>query len=342
MGNKATPPRSFNTIRRSQAKVRAQRRRNQGIVLLAAVATVALILLALLVLGGFAIANAIIKATPPAQSQTPITPSATTNEIQFIQTTKSADAIHSGTLILVNNQNEYRFPIGVSLPLISENAVKKANGGRIYSPVPGVEKLEEKTLQALNAMMYKYYELDEDANFAISSAYRTEKDQQNLVDAERTDIQPGYSEHHTGYCVAIQFYDSNNNRKNIKFESHSWFYDNAHKYGFVIRYPEGKKDITGVSDYEHCFRYVGVPHATYMYQNNLCLEEYLDLLKDSYSSAATRLTISAADGFDYDVYYVAASGSDVTTIDVPTSNFEYTVSGDNRSGFIVTVKKPAA
>ena len=333
MGNKATPPRSFNTIRRSQAKVRAQRRRNQGIVLLAAVATVALILLALLVLGGFAIANAIIKATPPAQSQTPITPSATTNEIQFIQTTKSADAIHSGTLILVNNQNEYRFPIGVSLPLISENAVKKANGGRIYSPVPGVEKLEEKTLQALNAMMYKYYELDENAYFVVSSAYRTQADQAALGST----VQPGYSDHHTGYCVAIKYSEENH-----FLETDHWFYQNCYKFGFVVRYPEDKTNFTGVSKYTHCFRYVGVAHATYMYQNNLCLEEYLDLLKDSYSSAATRLTISAADGFDYDVYYVAASGSDVTTIDVPTSNFEYTVSGDNRSGFIVTVKKPAA
>ena len=108
----------------------------------------------------------------------------------------------------------------------------------------------------------------------------------------------------------------------------------------MVRYPEGKESITGVSNYKHCFRYVGVAHATYMYQNNLCLEEYLDLLKNSYSSAATRLTISAADGFDYDVYYVAASDSEVTTIDVPTSDFAYTVSGDNRGGFIVTVKKP--
>ena len=56
MGNKATQPRSFNTIRRSQTKVRAQRRKTQRIVLLAMFATVALILVALLVLGGFAIA----------------------------------------------------------------------------------------------------------------------------------------------------------------------------------------------------------------------------------------------------------------------------------------------
>lgn len=336
MGNKATPPRSFNTIRRSQTKVRAQRRRTQNVLLLAMFATVALILVTLLVLGGFMIANTIIDARPAPDNSGNNNPPA--NTITFVQTTKSADAIHSGTLILVNKNYKYTFPIGVMMDDLSKEV--NSNGETIYEPVPGVELLERETSQALNLMMCEYDKFFIGEKFAISSAYRTEKDQQNLVDAERTDIQPGYSEHHTGYCVAIQFYDSNNNRKNIKFESHSWFYDNAHKYGFVVRYPEEKANITGVSGYKHCFRYVGVAHATYMHQNNLCLEEYLDLLKSSYSSAATRLTISAADGFDYDVYYVAASGAEVTTIDVPTSDFAYTVSGDNRGGYIVTVKKP--
>ena len=329
MGNKATSPRSFNTIRRSQTKVRAQRRKNQAVVLLAILATGALILLSLLVLGGFSIVNNIISANSPSQGQTPPPPSSN-NELTFVQTTKSSGAIHSGTLILVNKDNKYTFPIGVSLVDISDNMVKKPHG-TIYRPVPGVELLEEETLRALNAMMYKYYELDEDANFVISSAYRTEAAQEALGSS----VKPGESDHHTGYCVAIKYPAANH-----FLESNHWFYQNCHKYGFVIRYPEGKKDITGVSDYDHCFRYVGVAHATYMYENNLCMEEYLDLLKNSFSSAATRLTISAADGYQYDVYYVAASGSEITTIDVPTSNYEYTVSGDNRSGFIVTVKKP--
>ena len=329
MGNKATPPRSFNTIRRSQTKVRAQRRRTQNVLLLAMFATVALILVALLVLGVFAIANAIIDArTSPDNGDNP--PPSTSN-ITFVPTTKIADAIHSGNLILVNAENRYTFPAGVSLLRIYDNMAAKADGSTIYRPVSTDYKLESETLQALNTMMYKYYELDEDAYFAISSAYRTLEDQENLPNK---DIQPGYSDHHTGYCVAIQYGDRSN------LEADHWFYQNCYKYGFVVRYPEGKESITGVSNYKHCFRYVGVAHATYMYQNNLCMEEYLDLLKNSYSSAATRLTISAADGFDYDVYYVAASDAEVTTIDVPTSDFAYTVSGDNRGGFIVTVKKP--
>ena len=206
----------------------------------------------------------------------------------------------------------------------------KPNGSSIYRPVSNDYKLEAEALQALNAMMYKYYELDDSATFAISSAYRTLEDQEALASS----VQPGYSDHHTGYCVAIQYSDRTN------LESSHWLYQNCYKYGFVIRYPEGKESITGVSDYKHCLRYVGVAHATYMMQNNLCLEEYVDLLKNSYASSALRLSIAAADGISYEVYYVPASGEDLTTLDVP-SNYNYTVSGDNRSGFIVTVKKTA-
>ena len=329
MGNKATQPRSFNTIRRSQTKVRAQRRRTQHVLLLAMFATVALILVALLVLGGFAIANAIIDARPAPDNSGNNTPS--TNTITFVQTTKSAADTLVGNLILVNPENRYTFPT-VQMISIYDNMSKGQFGNAIYWPIDQTFKIHSDAFAALDAMMIKNYEVTEDV-IRIADAYRT------LEAQEGKTILPGYSDHHTGYCIAIRYYDGEH------IEPDHWIYQNAHKYGFVVRYPEGKESWTKVDEpYTFCLRYVGIPHATYMYQNNLCLEEYLDLLKNSYSSAATRLTISAADGFDYDVYYVAASDSEVTTIDVPTSDFAYTVSGDNRGGFIVTVKKtvPAA
>ena len=50
---------------------------------------------------------------------------------------------------------------------------------------------------------------------------------------------------------------------------------NAHKYGWILRYPEGKEDITGYSAEPWHWRYVGVAAATEMKNNNQCLEEYL-------------------------------------------------------------------
>ena len=330
MGKATQQPRSFNTIRRSQTKVRAKRRMNQRIVLLAMFATVALILVSLLVLGGFAIANAIIDARPAPDTGDDKTPPAPITDVVFVQTTKIADEVHSGQLLLVNNENRYTFPTGVSLLNIYDNMTLKPNGSTIYRPVSPDYKLEAEALAALNAMMYKHYEFDETATFAISSAYRTLEDQEAL----NSSVQAGYSDHHTGYCVAIQYGDRSN------LESNHWIYQNCYKFGFVIRYPEGKESITGVSDYKHCLRYVGVAHATYMYQNGLCFEEYIELLKNSYSSSAKRLSIAAADGYTYEVYYTPTSGQEVVTLDLP-SNYNYTVSGDNRSGFIVTVKMTA-
>ena len=327
MGNKATQPRSFNTIRRSQTKVRAQRRQTQRVVLLAMFATVALILVSLLVLGGFAIVNAIIDARPAPDNNDNNPPSP--NGIQFIQTAKLAADTLVGDLVLVNQENEYKFPDAAQKTLVRiyDYRAKTEDGKFFYSLVEQQYKLQTSAIDSLNEMMLKNYEITGDI-IKITDAYRT------LQAQEGKDTAPGYSDHHTGYCFSIR-YDNGDH-----IESDHWIYQNAHKYGFVVRYPEEKESITKVSGYTYCLRYVGVPHATYMYEHNLCMEEYLDLLKNSYSSAATRLTISAADGFDYDVYYVAASDSEVTTIDVPTSDFTYTVSGDNRGGFIVTVKKP--
>ncbi len=328
MGNKATQPRSFNTIRHSQTKVRAQRRRTQRVVLLAMFATVALILVTLLVLGGFLAVNAIINAQqPPNSGDDPSTP---VSDIVFISRTESSAGISVGDLVLVNSQNRYTFP-PISLLSIFDNMSIKANGSSIYRPVSNDYKLQADAFRAFDAMMYRYYELDSDSSFAVSSAYRTLEDQGALTG---TSIQPGYSDHHTGYCVAIQYYDRS------PLEADHWIYQNCHKYGFIIRYPEEKSNITNVSDYTHCLRYVGIPHATYMYENDLCMEEYLDRLKNIHSSSADRLAFTAADGVDYEIYYVPSSGGDVTTFDVP-SNYNYTVSGDNRSGFIVTIKKTA-
>ncbi|MBR5203485.1 MAG: M15 family metallopeptidase [Clostridia bacterium] len=58
-------------------------------------------------------------------------------------------------------------------------------------------------------------------------------------------------------------------------DEYKWLIENAHKYGFVLRYPEDKTDITGIIYQPWHWRYVGVEVANEMKSNNLCLEEYL-------------------------------------------------------------------
>ena len=57
-------------------------------------------------------------------------------------------------------------------------------------------------------------------------------------------------------------------------ESYKWLKENAHKYGFIQRYPEDKVDITGYNFESWHYRYVGVEAATYIYENNITFDEY--------------------------------------------------------------------
>ncbi|MBQ4313799.1 MAG: CapA family protein, partial [Clostridia bacterium] len=66
-----------------------------------------------------------------------------------------------------------------------------------------------------------------------------------------------------------------------------WIAENSYKYGFVIRYPADKKDITGISFEPWHIRYVGVEHATAMHEMGMCLEEYADFLRERYPDAET-------------------------------------------------------
>ena len=61
-------------------------------------------------------------------------------------------------------------------------------------------------------------------------------------------------------------------------DAYLWLKENSWKFGFVLRYPEGKEDITGNLPEPWHFRYVGRHHAAEMYRSGLCLEEYIDSL----------------------------------------------------------------
>lgn len=85
----------------------------------------------------------------------------------------------------------------------------------------------------------------------------------------------GFSEHQTGLSVDVEGSnrDYDNFEKSMEF---NWMKENAHKYGFIMRYPKGKEKVTGFKYEPWHYRYVGIKSATYIYENNLTLEEYLD------------------------------------------------------------------
>lgn len=94
---------------------------------------------------------------------------------------------------------------------------------------------------------------------------------------------PGQSEHQTGLAcdmhnVAVGNQDSFNHS-----EEAEWLADNAYRFGFILRYPEGKEDITGAIYESWHFRFVGRKLAAYLYVNNITLDEYYEKGYDIYS-----------------------------------------------------------
>lgn len=252
--------------------------------------------------------------------------------------------IHSGSLVLVNADNEYIFadnPEVVSFPPTSSLR---------YGLRDTSLKVNPTALSAFNELMDATYAAIPGAKVVVREAYRSFDDQAAKHEKNPNEALPaGYSDFHTGMSFELQDGDSwvyiNDKSLNGKY---NWLYENAHKYGFIVRYPDnipvsdtGKnsgKDfaaITGVTDFGWVLRYVGIAHATYIYNNELCLEEYLDILREQHSFGSS-LTVKGGDGRSYEIYY--ATADEAGAIQVP-EKYTYEISGDNESGYIVTVNK---
>ncbi|MEJ9279616.1 M15 family metallopeptidase [Ureibacillus thermosphaericus] len=100
--------------------------------------------------------------------------------------------------------------------------------------------------------------------------------------ADRYSARPGYSEHQTGLAFDI----GEKGREDLwlteafgQSEAGKWLAENAHRYGFILRYPKGKEHITGYMYESWHFRYLGVELATKVKDSGLTLEEYLGIDK---------------------------------------------------------------
>ncbi|NMA09038.1 MAG: M15 family metallopeptidase [Clostridiales bacterium] len=121
------------------------------------------------------------------------------------------------------------------------------------------------TQAGLHANLVRYYR--EDCGCDPGTAYAR---------ASRSVAPPGTSEHQTGYAVDLT--TSENGHQLIQnFEdtrAGKWLCLHAWEYGFVLRYPKGMSDVTGIIYEPWHFRYVGRIHAWYLHHSGLCLEEY--------------------------------------------------------------------
>ena len=110
----------------------------------------------------------------------------------------------------------------------------------------------------------------------ISSGYRGREKQEELYNAssDGTVARPGHSEHETGLAFDVSVIGSFEGfDKTPQFE---WLIKNCWDYGFILRYPKDKEDITGIVYEPWHYRYVGLPHSQAIRNQNITLEEYLE------------------------------------------------------------------
>ena len=159
-------------------------------------------------------------------------------------------------------------------------------------------------VEMLKAMLEAAKEDGVGKKWQIAAGYRSWDDQVNLLNSKiksyksknkgwssskarraalRSVAEPGASEHHLGLAFDV-------NRKGASTfagtKNSEWLNEHCWEYGFIIRYTKEKESITGIVEEPWHIRYVGVEHAKYMKEHNLCLEEYIQGIENGTIEAA--------------------------------------------------------
>jgi zinc D-Ala-D-Ala carboxypeptidase len=231
------------------------------------------------------------------------------------------DQVYQGDLLLVNKQ----YPV-------HEDSVKsdivtlfdQTDLVQGYGLLDTSIRLSESVAHKFNKMI-KAAEKDGVNHFLISSGYRDFDEQEQLYEEKGSDyaLPAQYSEHNLGLSLDI----GSSQSEMSKAPEGKWLEKNSWKYGFILRYPKDKTEITGIKYEPWHFRYVGLPHSAIIHEKGIVLEQYLDLLKEN-SEIST-----VVDGKTYTVSYYPVSG--YTSIKIPKEG-QYKTSGDNMDGVIVT------
>ena len=183
------------------------------------------------------------------------------------------------------------------LLLVNKNHKIPENYSMELEEVEFAHKVDKRIVEPLKKMLADARK--EGLSPIICSSYRTNDKQKQLYNSKTMEYRregysledaeemasywvaiPGTGEHETGLAVDIvsenyQMLDEGQE----KTQEQKWLIDNSYKYGFALRYPTDKKEITMINYEPWHYRYVGIENATYMKEHDMCLEEYIDYLK---------------------------------------------------------------
>ena len=229
--------------------------------------------------------------------------------------------IFQGDLLLANNT----YPI--EQMSIKEDIVPLSSiadlGKQFGTSIDSISLSKEAGLQF--SKMMEAGKKDGLVHFSVNSGFREFEEQAKLYKEMGSSyaLPPGYSEHNLGLSIDV---GSTLMKMEIAPEG-KWMAENAWEYGFILRYPKDKTNITGIEYEPWHFRYVGLPHSALMKEKNLVLEEYIDYLKKEKTVKTT------VDGVNYFITYHPVS--ETLEIVEPILS-QYEISGNNVDGVILT------
>ena len=248
------------------------------------------------------------------------------------------DAIYQGELILVNAQTPFHFELWEEPCSVYD--YKTAS----YSVRDKNIRLSRATIDALNRFFDAFSKATGVNDLMINSAYRSKEEQQQVWDDYLRDYGeeytrqyvsvPGFSEHHSGLAMDVATYNARGITAVRNEGSYAWLYENMAQYGFILRYPQNKTVQTGINFESWHFRYVTIPHALLISEQNYCLEEYLDYIR-IYTYEGAHAKVSAADGTNYAIYFYEATDAVQQQIPVP-KGVTYQILGNNTDGFLIS------
>ena len=290
------------------------------------------------------LAESFLKENPPE----------TEPEVKFDTITKTAADVAVGDVILVNYRYKYVFP-ETEDHLVNIYKNKTSDYAVAYNDY----LLDGDVLDVFSRLIADLKKATGDSPILVNSTYRSLEDQQSIYDsyvqsngeeyAKQYVADPGSSEHHTGKALDLTVRYSDGTYVQMKnYEDLDTFVSLCIMNGFVQRYPENKYVFTHINTEPWHYRYVGLPHSYLMFKKNMCLEEYVEFVRD-YSADGEMLLLTAEGEVSscdkktlpkngYVVYYVPMGEEDTVLIPVPADAADYNISGDNCGGFIVSVK----
>ena len=241
----------------------------------------------------------------------------------FAQTPKDTD---SGLLMLVNA--EYRIPDGFDPDKVMfEDTYYLMREEAAENIEIMLDDMENELGEApMVVSTYRTYQkqvdlFNTDYNGKLAQGLSPEE---AMKQTRRYVALPGASEHHTALAIDLSN-DGTLEEDFIDTEAGKWIKKNCYKYGFVVRYPKAKEEMTGIGYEPWHIRYVGRPHSDIMYENNWCLEEYIAVLENNGM-------VTWADGETiWQIYYTENENAVYSNV--------VDISNSNTGGYVVTTHK---